>query len=266
MSLAEPQVLARAPAVDGPDTTSGLPQDRFHPLPHVVSARAGNTMVLMDRERGTYHTLNEVSGRIWELVGDGAEASTIVERLLDEYDVSRQQLEADVAATLRQLVADRLIAPGVRPRSLPGKHMSKSPVRAIASSTELRVPSVLRCGLMIFALKVLLKTRGFVATLEWVRRRTEGVPQATAASVNLVQSAEHAVAMAGAFYPGRARCLEQSLVLYYVLRRRGVSVKYCQGVRPYPFQAHAWIEYHGVVINDVAEHAQLYARLPDQLP
>lgn len=72
--------------------------------------------------------------------------------------------------------------------------------------------------------------------------------------------------MAGAFYPGRARCLEQSLALYYLLRRQGVAVKYCHGVQFYPFQAHAWIEYEGSVINDVAPHVKHFARFPDQLP
>jgi hypothetical protein len=37
-------------------------------------------------------------------------------------------------------------------------------------------------------------------------------------------------------------------------------------VQPYPFQAHAWIEYQGEVVNDVPEHARFFARLPEQLP
>jgi transglutaminase-like putative cysteine protease len=72
--------------------------------------------------------------------------------------------------------------------------------------------------------------------------------------------------MAGALYLGRAKCLEQSLALYYLLRRQGVAVAYCQGVQPYPFRAHAWVEYRGQVINDVPEHARFFARLPEQLP
>jgi hypothetical protein len=80
-----------------------------------------------------------------------------------------------------------------------------------------------------------------------------------------VKATEHAVAMAGALYPGRALCLEQSLVLYYLMRRQGVAVNYCQGVQPYPFQAHAWIEYDGEPINDVAEHVKRFARLPEEL-
>lgn len=81
-----------------------------------------------------------------------------------------------------------------------------------------------------------------------------------------MKATERAVAMAGALYPGRALCLEQSLVLYYLLRRQRVAVRYCQGIQPHPFEAHAWVEYEGKPLNDVAEHAKLFTRFPDQLP
>ena len=128
------------------------------------------------------------------------------------------------------------------------------------------MPSVFRCGVLITWIKVLLRVRGFVNTLGWIRGRIEGIAATDAAELDDVRAAEYAVAMAGALYPGRAKCLEQSLTLYYLLRRQGVAASYCQGVQPYPFQAHAWIEYREEVINDVPEHARFFARLPEQLP
>jgi hypothetical protein len=82
----------------------------------------------------------------------------------------------------------------------------------------------------------------------------------------MVAAIEQAVAMAAALYPGRALCLEQSLALYDVLRRQGVSVSFRMGVQPHPFQAHAWIEHGGTPINDIAEHIKPFMRLPDVLP
>ncbi len=128
------------------------------------------------------------------------------------------------------------------------------------------VPSVLQCGFMISFVKLMLRIRGFAGTIAWIRRRVADVPEVASVDVEIVKRAEHAVAMAGALYPGRALCLEQSLTLYYLLRRQGIVVRYCQGVQPYPFQAHAWIEHEDEVINDVPEHAKQFARLPDQLP
>lgn len=129
-----------------------------------------------------------------------------------------------------------------------------------------RLPSVATCAAMIVAVKAALRAYGFARVIRWIRRRLEPVPPILPLDLEVVKATERTVATAGALYPGRALCLEQSLVLYYLLRRHGVAVKYRQGVIPNPFQAHAWIEYQGEVINDVAEHAKQFAPLPDQLP
>jgi hypothetical protein len=119
---------------------------------------------------------------------------------------------------------------------------------------------------MLLVMKMMLRVRGFSRTIEWIRRQVETVPPIALVDVAVVRSAERAVAMAGAIYPGRALCLEQSLVLYYMMRRQGIAVRYCQGVRPHPFEAHAWVEYLDEAINDVPEHLKPFARLPGQLP
>lgn len=131
---------------------------------------------------------------------------------------------------------------------------------------EVRVPSVLWSGLMIAALKLSLRVRGYKRTIEWIRRRVESVPQREDVEPTVVKAAEWWVAMAAAFYPGRAQCLERSLVLYYILRRQGVPVRYSHGVQPWPLTSHAWIEYRGEVINDVPERVKEFSRFPDQLP
>lgn len=121
----------------------------------------------------------------------------------------------------------------------------------------------MHCGLLIAAVKMMLSVRGFDATTSYIRMRVARVPTADSPGDDYVKETEYAVAVAAALYPGRALCLERSLVLYYLLRRRGIAVTYCQGVQPYPFLAHAWVEYHGRPINDVMEHVQLFARLPE---
>ncbi|MFL5496052.1 MAG: lasso peptide biosynthesis B2 protein [Gemmatimonadales bacterium] len=130
---------------------------------------------------------------------------------------------------------------------------------------EVRTPSLLLCVLLIFVIKCSLKALGFSRTITSIRRRTEGIPERSLRSPDGVMSTERVVALAAALYPGRAKCLERSLALYYLLRCQGVPVRYRQGIHPYPFQAHAWIEYGGEVINDVPEHVRKFARLPDEL-
>jgi hypothetical protein len=130
----------------------------------------------------------------------------------------------------------------------------------------LQMPTILRCIVLIAVVKLALRTLGFGRTIKWLRRRMAVTPEVPSSNVESVRRTEYVVAMAAAFYPGRALCLEQSLVLYYLLRRQGVPVKYCQGVQPQPFSAHAWVELLGKPINDVPEHVKLFARLPDPLP
>lgn len=133
-------------------------------------------------------------------------------------------------------------------------------------SEGIRTPSMFRCWLVIIWVKLLLRLWGFDGAKKWIRRKLAGITVSEEIDLESVRRAEYALALAAALFPGRALCLEQSLALYYLLRSQGVEVKYCQGVQPYPFLAHAWVEYVGEVVNDVAERPRLFARLPDQLP
>ena len=77
--------------------------ERVVPLPHVVAAAQGGRTVLLDVERGRYYTLDEVGGRIWALLGEGAPREEIVDALRREYDVEVARVEADLAGLLGQL-------------------------------------------------------------------------------------------------------------------------------------------------------------------
>ena len=60
-----------------------------------------------------------------------------------------------------------------------------------------------------------------------------------------------AVRIATAFYyRPRKDCLPKALTIYYLLRKQGVPVKFCLGVKKYPFSAHSWVEYQGEIIDD----------------
>ena len=83
--------------------------DRFRPFPHVVWARHTDATVLLDVERGLYYTLNDVAGRIWELLVAGEPVIEILRCLVDEYEVDRELLAADVTALLRKMQSAWLI-------------------------------------------------------------------------------------------------------------------------------------------------------------
>jgi hypothetical protein len=107
-----------------------------------------------------------------------------------------------------------------------------------------------------------LRFLGFARSVNIVRRLAKRTRN-DAENGELVQAVCQRVAMAGVFYPGRARCLEQSLALYVLLRRRGVAAALRIGVQPYPFSAHAWVELNGVPLSERPEAIQQFVPIQD---
>jgi hypothetical protein len=58
-----------------------------------------------------------------------------------------------------------------------------------------------------------------------------------------------------------ANCLERSLVLWWLLRRRGIPAELRIGARKLAgrFEAHAWVELGNVVLNDSGEEHRHFA-------
>jgi hypothetical protein len=69
------------------------------------------------------------------------------------------------------------------------------------------------------------------------------------------------VAIASRHAPYRGNCLSRSLTLWWLLLGQGIHSDLRIGVnRPQgKFEAHAWIEYQGVVINDRADVGRRYS-------
>jgi hypothetical protein len=75
----------------------------------VVWARHSDATVLLDGERGVYYTLNEVASRAWELLAAGEPMIEILRCLGDEFDVSAETLQVDLAELLKRLLDAELI-------------------------------------------------------------------------------------------------------------------------------------------------------------
>ena len=78
----------------------------------VVYKRVGDETILLDFDAGVYYGLDSVGARIWELLADARSLEAIVDTLLEEYDVTRDVLENDVAALLSELGLKQLIRRG----------------------------------------------------------------------------------------------------------------------------------------------------------
>jgi len=82
-------------------------------------------------------------------------------------------------------------------------------------------------------------------------RSTQLRPQATARLVR-------AAARRGLY---RSKCLDQSLVLYWLLRQQGIDARIVFGARKEDghLQAHAWVECRGIALNEERDVCQYFS-------
>lgn len=92
--------------IQTPEPTS---RKLVRPRAGILAREIGGEMVLLDVDEATYYGLNEVGTRVWSLLVDGATLSEIEERLLVEFEVSREILETDLRGLLRDLAEHGLI-------------------------------------------------------------------------------------------------------------------------------------------------------------
>jgi transglutaminase-like putative cysteine protease len=111
-------------------------------------------------------------------------------------------------------------------------------------------PALLSCLLLLAVVDVLARTAGLRRTLRVVRRLAGDGRARLRVDPDLVEATTARLVTAAAFYPRRALCLEQSLALFVLLRRRGIAAEFRLGVQPLPFYAHSWIEVEGSPVNE----------------
>ena len=224
-----------------------MTEQRLMPSPFVCCALHGDRTILLDMRRERYYSLNEVGTRVWALVASGADTPGIVARLAEEFDAPVEQIGADVGRLLRHLAQLRMLVAAEATGTAPPV---ASPPHVDRPSGPLLPVSSLGSALVLIAVTVGLRLLGLRRSLALASRYSRRAPAAETPSPDLLAGVVRKVDTAAAFFPGRALCLEQSLALYVCLRRAGVPVALRLGVQPYPFAAHAWVEYQGDLIGD----------------
>jgi Coenzyme PQQ synthesis protein D (PqqD) len=76
----------------------------------VITKMFGDEMVLLDYERGIYYGLNDVGARMLSLIAEGISLPEVVERLLEEFEVSGPTLQSDLQTLIGELQAKGLVA------------------------------------------------------------------------------------------------------------------------------------------------------------
>ncbi len=76
---------------------------------NLTAAELGGEAILLDVKSGNYFGLNEVGVFILELIKQPRPVGYVVEKMLEEYDATPEQITTDVLAFLNQLREQGLI-------------------------------------------------------------------------------------------------------------------------------------------------------------
>jgi hypothetical protein len=229
---------------------------RFEIAGHVRSAGGLEGAVLLDLRSGKYIALNPVAGRIWEGIERGETRAAILSGLEAEIEAPPGRLRQDVDAFVGQLLAKGLI----RERTGDASHIrpvaAQEPAHPVdingAEDDEVVIRFqplwFLAAWLGLVLGDLVLGLSGFQRFHALLRRVPIRGPERD--SVALATALARVVDRAAAFYFKRAWCLQRSAVAMALMRVHGVPAKLAIGVHRVPFQAHAWVELRGRVIND----------------
>lgn len=77
--------------------------------PEIDATDLDGEVVMMNMEKGQYFMMNEVGSRIWEIIEEPMKISELIDALLGEFDVERDECENAVMEFLNDLSYGDLI-------------------------------------------------------------------------------------------------------------------------------------------------------------
>lgn len=84
--------------------------DKIAISPQAVARQVGDETIILHIRSGTYFGLDPVGARIWYLMEEGKTLAEICNTMLNEYEVSREELERDAVTLVRELLARDLVS------------------------------------------------------------------------------------------------------------------------------------------------------------
>lgn len=71
--------------------------------PHVMTQAIAEELVLLDLQGEAYFGLDPVGARMWNLLSEGNSLEQVVEAMILEYDVSKEELIQDLSGLVERL-------------------------------------------------------------------------------------------------------------------------------------------------------------------
>ena len=82
----------------------------------VLFTSMGEDAVLLHIQRGDYYSLNHVGARLWVLADGSKSIADLAGLITEEFDISREQAEADILELAEQLQKEGLVTVSETPQ------------------------------------------------------------------------------------------------------------------------------------------------------
>jgi hypothetical protein len=215
-------------------------------------------LVILDLQTEAYYILDQVGTAMWKTLLAMDDEAEALRALQNEYSVEPTRLKSDLEAFRRRCIEQGFL------QEEETEWKIDSPLYVDAGQQNLLI---LRAWCCLFRTARCLSAKGMSRTYQQYRRLP--IPRVKFGDPDdLLKDAVAAFALAENFFLIKSApkdCLSRSLALFHFLRSAGLPVEHCIGVRRFPFQAHAWVEYHGRVVQDNPSRQSMFrtlARIP----
>lgn len=200
-------------------------------------------LVLLDFKTEGYYIFDPVATNMWKaLLATDCDVDAL-QTLANKYSVDRSRLESDLAAFRCSCLRQRFLQENEPDPS------ARVAVRNTAGPTRFLALHAWWC---LFATARSLSARGFART--YLQYSQLPISKSNTLDADaLLQRSVAAFALAEDFFLIKRApqdCLPRSLAVFRFLRSVGLPVEHYIGVQRFPFQAHAWVEYNGRIVQD----------------
>ncbi len=84
-------------------------ESRIHIEKDVLFREVGGEAIILNLQSGKYFGLDEVGTRMWQLLAERGTIEPVVRALVEEYEVTEEQLRQDLLALVEKLAANQLL-------------------------------------------------------------------------------------------------------------------------------------------------------------
>ena len=125
-------------------------------------------------------------------------------------------------------------------------------------------PSIAQVLFLLPVVAICMRVFGFKRTYIWLGHMASLFPVAPVSPESAPEKARRIAQLVifvnqnFSFY--QTVCLSESLTLWFLLHRHGIPADFRLGVRTITgrFESHAWVEYDGIVLNDLETANRIY--------